>query len=376
MSQPQDSTTDVPPITSVMFEGPGIIGLQTRPSRPLEKDEFFVRTLYSGISAGTELTFFMGTNPHTNEGWDKERRIFRGDIEPTLRSTYPKRDGYMESAVVTQSRNPNVLEGTRIAGKYGHADGYIMTADDFWVPLPDDLDEVVGIWANQMGPICMNGILYAADEVQRKPLKTLQGSLTGQRVIVFGAGIVGLLCGMFAKWAGASEVIIIDAIAERLNVAEKLGLSAYHASVDLPIVIKDHWRAEKSEDSGADITLQCTGSTYLLSQALSCLKVQGTVIDLGFYQQGAHDVFLGKEFHHNILRHVCAQIGKVPYHQQGPWNRQRLSEETIAFLREQGGMLKRHLITHEIPFSKAQQMFERLEQRDPTIMQAVLFPDK
>ena len=35
-----------------------------------------VRTLYSGISAGTELTLYRGTNPHLTRHWDPARRLF------------------------------------------------------------------------------------------------------------------------------------------------------------------------------------------------------------------------------------------------------------------------------------------------------------
>ena len=38
--------------------------------------ELKVRTLYSGISAGTELTQYRGTNPHLDKQWDAERAIF------------------------------------------------------------------------------------------------------------------------------------------------------------------------------------------------------------------------------------------------------------------------------------------------------------
>jgi threonine dehydrogenase-like Zn-dependent dehydrogenase len=113
-----------------------------------------------------------------------------------------------------------------------------------------------------------------------------------------------------------------------------------------------------------------------LAEAFRSLRVQGTVIDLGFYQSGTNEVFLGKEFHHNCLRHVCAQIGLVPEHQKDLWNRRRLSEETISFLQAHGQAMKDTLISHVVPFSEAQDIYDRLVERDPTIMQVVLQPDE
>ena len=49
-------------------------------------DEIRVRTLYSGISAGTELTQYRGTNPYLDKQWDTDRAVFLPGA-PTLR--YP-----------------------------------------------------------------------------------------------------------------------------------------------------------------------------------------------------------------------------------------------------------------------------------------------
>ncbi len=40
--------------------------------RPLKPDEVRLRTLYSGVSAGTELSQYRGTSPFMNRRWDAE----------------------------------------------------------------------------------------------------------------------------------------------------------------------------------------------------------------------------------------------------------------------------------------------------------------
>jgi threonine dehydrogenase-like Zn-dependent dehydrogenase len=362
--------------TDVLFTEPHKVALRERQLNELKDGEFLVETLYSAISAGTELTFFNGTNPKTSEGWDLNLRLFRGDIEPDAGEIYPMLKGYMQSGVVVESKNERAPVGLKIGAMYGHASRAILSDKDFWVALPEELDPVLGAWVAHMGPICMNGLLYAADEVQRTPVETLVGTLKGQRVIIFGAGMVGLICGMIATWAGAEEVAIVDGIAERLETATKLGLHTFKAHPGLPIEVKEHWTRDDAMDTGADIALQCTGSDFLLAQALSCLREQGTVIDLGFYQQGANEVLLGKDFHHNRLRHICAQIGAIPRHQQANWNKQRLAAETIDFLLGHSDDFKQNLITHTMPFSAAQEAFDRLSNRDPDVLQVVLQPEK
>jgi|GEM_PF-275345 len=355
---------------------PGQVGVRTEAAGQLGDGEFFVRTLYSGISAGTELTFFTGTNPKVSEGWDAEHRLFRGDLAPDPAEAYPLLKGDMEAGIVVASRHQGVPVGARVASMYGHTSGHQLSDRGpwFWIPLPESLDSRLGVWPAHLGPVCVNGILCAADEVRRAPLSSLRGSLRGQRVAVFGAGMVGLCCALVARWAGAGDIAVVDGIGERLATAERLGFRALAAGEGLPLQLKARWTAGDPLDRGADIALQCSGSGALLAQALGCLREQGTVVDLGFYQHGAAEVRFGREFHHNRLRHVCAQIGAVPRAQRQHWTKRRLAEETISCLAHQQDAFL-GLITHDLPFSRGQWAFERLAARDPSMLQVILHPD-
>src|SRR5690242_11996830 len=121
---------------------------------------FRVRTLYSGVSAGTELSYLKGTNPALHAQFDPELGLF-GDPPP---APYPvTRLGYMEVGRVEESRTPAVAEGAVVAMTYGHRTGWAGDPlRDRVVPLPADLDPLLGIYVAHMGPICANGLLHAA----------------------------------------------------------------------------------------------------------------------------------------------------------------------------------------------------------------------
>jgi hypothetical protein len=53
-------------ITTIVMDAVGSLAYYKEDVAPLEDGQFFIKTLYSGISAGTELTFFMATNPKHN----------------------------------------------------------------------------------------------------------------------------------------------------------------------------------------------------------------------------------------------------------------------------------------------------------------------
>ena len=57
--------------------------------RPLEyselgSNEVRIRTLYSGVSAGTELTAYRGTNVYTQKEWDPTRKLFLTGSKPSM----------------------------------------------------------------------------------------------------------------------------------------------------------------------------------------------------------------------------------------------------------------------------------------------------
>jgi len=191
--------------------------------------------------------------------------------------------------------------------------------------------------------------------------------------------VVGLLTALLARWGGAAEVAVVDRAADRLAVAAKLGLLAVSTEDGNPaVVLKERWPAGGTAgdggERGADVAFQCSGADALLQHALNTLRPQGTVVDLGFYQDGAPHVRFGEAFHHNGLRHICAQIRRVPRRLAATWHRQRLSQETVAYLRDCGPEVRAHLITRVAPFAAAQGVFDALDAAEPGLLQALLRP--
>jgi threonine dehydrogenase-like Zn-dependent dehydrogenase len=181
-------------------------------------------------------------------------------------------------------------------------------------------------------------------------------------VLITGAGVVGLLTGLFALHHGAAEVVAVDGTDTRLKVAEELGMVALADSPDVPRTLKRRWRHGPA-DHGADVAFQCRGQVAALATALAALRPQGTVVDLAFYQGGAEAVRLGEEFHHNGLGLRCAQIGRVPRGLAHSWSRSRLSAETVELLRAHGAAVRRHLVTDLVPLDEAPELLADLADR-------------
>ena len=359
----------LPPERNLVVESPGRVAIVEEDARPLPEGTFRARTLFSGVSAGTELSFVKGTHPALRAGWDPVLGLFGGppaDAYPVTRL------GYMEVARVEESRTSAVAEGDVVAMTYGHRTGYMADPRrDRVVPLPADLDPVLGVYVAHMGPICANGLLHAAADLYGTDVRALGDGVRGRRVAVTGAGVVGLLTGLFARAHGAASVTVLDPDPRRLTVAAALGLDDVDSSGDPAPALKTAWR-HTADDRGADVVFQCRGQATALHLALRLLRPQGTVVDLAFYQGGADAVRLGEEFHHNGLGLRCAQIGRVPRGLAPAWDRERLSGATIDLLRTDGDAIAKHLVSARVPFDEAPELLTALATRARQELQVVL----
>ena len=73
--------------TVVTFTGPHASDFKSRRTNLSARNEVRLQTLYSGISAGTELTAYRGSNPYLRKRWDDERHFFVPAEQPSM--TYP-----------------------------------------------------------------------------------------------------------------------------------------------------------------------------------------------------------------------------------------------------------------------------------------------
>jgi threonine dehydrogenase-like Zn-dependent dehydrogenase len=353
-----------PSVRTLVVPRPGVLEVAETPEPPLAAGRFRAETLFTGLSAGTELTWYRGTSPYLSAGWDAELGLF-GPGEPQC---FPvRRLGYMEVARVTDSRTTAVPEGALVAMAYGHAT--VVHGDPVTqhvVRLPADLDPLLGVYVAHLGPICVNGLLHAAADAGGAELGA---GVRGRLVAVTGGGAIGLLVGLLARVHGAAEVVVVDPTPDRRAAAEALGLAAVDDRPGVAAELKQRWRHGPG-DHGADVVFQCRGQASALATALRCLRPQGTVVDLAFYTGGADAVALGEEFHHNGLTVRAAQIGRVPRGLAHLWDRRRLSVETLALLRDCGPAVRGHLLTDVVPFDDAPQLFADLSARRRHVLSA------
>lgn len=321
---------------------------------PLGPDEVRLDTLWSGISAGTELTAYRGTNPYLSNRWDGDRRLFVAG-EPTY--SYPLDGwGYEEVGRVTElgSDVDSQLLGKLVWGAWGHRTSAVRTAE--WVRprlMPEGSTEMTGIFA-KISAIALNAVLDADIHV-------------GETVVVFGAGVPGQITAQLARLNGA-RVVVVDPMLARRELAAQLGAS--HVLDPGADDVAEHIR-DLTDGRGADVAIEMSGSHPALQEAVRTVAYSSKVIASGFYQGGATPVRLGEEFHHNRVAIIGSQISGVAPALQHRWDEIRMARTALDLERE-GRLKLAPLVTHTIAAEDAPRAFDMLDNAPDDALQVVL----
>jgi Zn-dependent alcohol dehydrogenase len=95
------------------------------------------------------------------------------------------------------------------------------------------------------------------------------------RVVVFGLGGVGLAALLGARMAGASEVIAVDVVQDKLDHAARLGATPIHAGEGAVGAIRE------ATGGGGDKVIETVGSARVLAQAYEATRRGGTTVTVG-----------------------------------------------------------------------------------------------
>lgn len=174
---------------------------------------------------------------------------------------------------MTRSNEPHLLGGW--------AEKIYVDAEHFWVyKVPKEVPPEVAVLSEPMA------VSSRAFERAFSPgLPTFgEGYGLGNSVVIQGAGAIGLLAIATAELAGAGNIISIDMVDERLEMAEKLG--ADHI-IDMRQQESMDERVEKvnelTEGLGADVVIECVGAPPAVPEGIKMTRRGGKFVEVGHY---------------------------------------------------------------------------------------------
>ena len=342
----------------VSFTAPCVAEVIPDPDAPLSADQVRIRTLFSGISAGTELTAYRGSNPYLSKRWDERLRLF---VDGDTTFTYPVNGwGYEEVGDVVEVGVEvlGVHVGDLVWGTWGHRTGTVQNGERAAQRrLGADVDPRIGIFS-QIAAIGLNVVLDADIHV-------------GETIVVFGLGVPGQIVAQLARLNGG-RIIAVDGIAARRKLALELG-------ADLVLDPAEGCVAERVREltngRGADVCLEVTGNYRAMHEAIRTVAYSSRVCVAGFMQGEGAGLRLGEEFHHNRVAVISTQISGVAPGLQHRWNADRLAR-TVMDLAIAGRLRLLELITHTMPLTKAGEAFALLNNHPEQALQVVLSFDR
>ena len=239
---------------------------------------------------------------------------------------------------------PNKRRGTRYAddaphfvGSYG--DYFYLRPGHFVYKVPDSISDDVATPVN----CALAQVLYGLDKVRVR---------VGDTVVLQGAGGLGLNAAAVAKEMGAANIIVIDQIPERLELARRFGadhtlsLQELSRPEDRVAAVKDLTRGW-----GADVVCDFVGFPSVIPEGLQMLKSGGTYLEIGHISPG-HKF----EFHPaSIVWRSQTIVGMIQY---DPWAIQR----GLTFLeKNQRKYPFTEVISHVYPLEKISEAFREAE---------------
>ncbi|MFE9975820.1 zinc-dependent alcohol dehydrogenase [Streptomyces hirsutus] len=246
-------------IREVALSGPG-------------EDEVLVRSLYSGVSRGTETLVFRGQVPESQHA--AMRAPFQEGDFPG-----PVKYGYLNVGVVEEG--PRTLVGRTVFCLYPHQTRYVVPASAV-TPVPDTVPARRAVLAGTV-ETAVNALWDAAP-------------LIGDRIAVVGGGMVGSsVAALLARFPGV-RVQLVDADPARAKTAEALGVGFALPGDAL---------------GGCDLVVHASATEQGLARSLELLSAEGTVIELSWYGDRKVSLPLGEDFHSRRLVIRSSQVGTV-----------------------------------------------------------------
>ena len=232
---------------TIVFTKPETVEVQHRETKKVENNLVMVKMEYTVISGGTERACLMA-------------------MDNTIK-TFPMVLGYCGVGYVTEIGNDvqNIKVGDRVLVYHGmHTEYNVVPESDVTKVEDDDIDslEAAFVVIASMG---LGGVRKLELEL-------------GESAMVMGLGLLGIFSVQFLRLSGANPLIVADLNPKRRELALKLGADYALDPSDTDFVSKVK---EITKGKGVNATVEVTGISVAMKQALECASWMGRISLLG-----------------------------------------------------------------------------------------------
>ena len=303
---------------TVWFERAGVAAIREAPIDAPREGEVIVHGAFSGVSAGTERLVLTGRVP----------AIVRDAMAlPSMRGSFALPIAYGYAFVGEIEGEPGA-----VFGMLPHGDVAVAPRASLRALPPDVPGPRLTLAAN------LETAVNAAWDAQ---------TALGDRVVVVGLGVVGLLIARLLSRSGA-RVLGVDPDADRRALATDLGVAS-DAS------------APASALREADAIVDASGSPAALQTAIDGAGADARVVVASWHGDAPTPLALGGAFHARRVQIVSSQVGRLPPHRLARWDHARRFALVAEYLAD--AALDR-LVAPPVPLSDAPRLYAELGRGD------------
>jgi threonine dehydrogenase-like Zn-dependent dehydrogenase len=245
--------------------------------------------------------------------------------------------------------------GRRVFAFHPHASRFIAALADL-LPIPETISNDQAVFF----PNLETAVSLVQDGAP----------ILGERVAIFGQGVVGLLTAMLVARHPGLTVVSVDPLPRRRQLSLRLGA---HASLD-PLAARFPSQLAAAlgggqADGAADLAYELSGSATALNAAIRAAGFQARIVIGAWYGSRPAELDLGGEFHRRRLRLVSSQVSRIDPALSARWTKARRYDLTWRLLEQ---IHADEWITHRIPIAHAGRAYQQLDRRPEETLQVVL----
>ena len=310
---------------------------------PPAAGEVAIASRYSAISPGTEAMIFSGGFPK-DDAIDPALDSLRGSF------SYPFQYGYAlvgDVSAVGPGVDP-ALVGKTVFAFHPHQSSAVVPLTACYA-LPEGITPEAALFLPQV-ETALNLVMDGAP-------------LVGERVLVFGLGVVGLLTAAVLARFPLERLIAAEPLAWRRDQARQWGVPETADPGNAA-----EWSALLDTLKGADLVVELSGDPATLDHAIEAAGFDARIIVGSWYGEAARAPYLGGRFHRQRLRLVSSQVGTLRPALTGRWDKQRRIDLAWRMLER---LQPQRLISRRFPLGGCMEAFEALGARTEGIMQVI-----
>jgi threonine dehydrogenase-like Zn-dependent dehydrogenase len=266
---------------------------------------------------------------------------------------YPLKYGYATVGDVTAT-GANVADRWhgRTVFAFNPHESHFTADPDALVPVPEDLSAATAA----LLPTAETATTLVMDGHPR----------VGERVVVFGAGMVGLVTTSVLGAFPLERLTVVEPVAHRREMAAALGADEALTPESAAEV------GERGDPPGADLVYEVSGRPSTLDDAIDATGYDGRIVVGSWYGRKRAETDLGGFFHRNRIDISSSQVSTLAPELRGRWTKARRIEAAWDRLRD---LETDRLVTHRVPFADAPEAYRLLDDGPENALQVLLTYD-